>query len=222
MCRKQNLLRQPEPELLKDVARDLLWPVRISHVQGCLAGEDVRLGGLDPPRTLKDLPERVEQEVDHDTDIGSGKVIDGEWREYVEAVEEDDDGEEDQRDPREVWLEMALEDQGVAVDALSLECTVELEICNADAAPREETGNRRQVLEPLERLGGTPRPTAQIGEERDRGGDRNSKVWYTTGNGLAQCTHVKRRSETYVLEHLSKKRGACPFWARAYRYRLPV
>ncbi len=143
-------LRKPEPELLDEVPWDLLGPVCISCVKSRLSGVNVCLGGIDPMRALVDLPEAVQEEVDGDSDVRGDEVLVAPRRPDIEAVEDDDNGEEEEGGIREVWLEWRLEDKGIAVNALSLEGLVELDIRNADTAPGEETGDGCQVLEPGE------------------------------------------------------------------------
>lgn len=61
--------------------------------------------------------------------------------EDVKAVEEDDEGEVDERDPGGVGLEGGFEDERVAVDALGREGFVELDVGNLNGAPGEEGGD---------------------------------------------------------------------------------
>lgn len=69
----------------------LLWPVQIRRIQRGLSGLDIGFGGIDPFRTLEDLPEEIQSKVDRDADIGGNEVVGGPRTECVEAVEEDDD-----------------------------------------------------------------------------------------------------------------------------------
>ena len=57
---------------------------------------DISFGRVDPLSALEDLPERVQREIDDDTDVSGQEVFDGERRERVEAVEEGDQNEGDQ------------------------------------------------------------------------------------------------------------------------------
>lgn len=131
--------RNPKPNLLRKIPRVLLWPD--NRVQGGLAGENVCFGGTDPLGALDDFPEEEQGEVNRDADVGRDEVIFGPRFENVEPVEEDDDAEEEEGGVRDKGLEVRFEDEVVAVDALSLEGLVELDVGNADADPGEEVGN---------------------------------------------------------------------------------
>ena len=74
MQQKQGSLRQPEPELLEQVAWNLFRPVAVCHIEGGLTREEVCLRRRDPSCALAKLPANVEQEVDQYTHVGSGKV----------------------------------------------------------------------------------------------------------------------------------------------------
>jgi len=50
----------------------------------------------------------------------------------IKSIEKDDEGEEDERNPRKIWLKWRLEDEGITVNTLSLERLVELDIGNAN------------------------------------------------------------------------------------------
>ena len=113
----QNL-GEPEPGSLEEISGNGVRPVPVGSVEGGLAGEQIDLGGGDPAGPLDELPGKVENEVDGNTNVSGGKVGDVEGLERGKPVEDDDDGEEDQRCICEVRLERGLEDQGVAVDAL--------------------------------------------------------------------------------------------------------
>ena len=71
--------------------------------------------------------------------------------EDVKTIEENDYGEIGKGEPGSEWLETTLEDQCVAVDTLSLERLVELDVRNANRAPSKERGDSSQFLEPSER-----------------------------------------------------------------------
>ncbi|KAM5489732.1 hypothetical protein MaudMau93_003098 [Microsporum audouinii] len=173
-----STLRDPEPYLLDDVSWDLLWP--LDGVHGGLAGEDVSLGGWNPSGPLENLPEDEKTEVDGDTDVGGEEGLEFKGSEGIEAVEEDDDGEEDEGDPGEVRLEWGLEDESVTVDTLGLEGGMEADVRNQNADPVEEGGNGGEVLEPdedLRRAGGG----GHEGEERDGGSHTDGIDWDTPG-----------------------------------------
>lgn len=111
--------------------------MRIRRIQCSLASEDIRLGRWDPLGPLEDLPEGIEAEVDGDADVCRDKTVDIEGPEDVEAVEQDDDGKEDEGEPGRVWLEGRSEDEGAAVDALGLERGVETNVGDGDGHPGE-------------------------------------------------------------------------------------
>ena len=60
-------LRNPEPDALDDVLGLLDGPVL--GVDSRLAGEDVGFFGLDEARSLENLPEQEESQVDGDADV---------------------------------------------------------------------------------------------------------------------------------------------------------
>lgn len=122
----------------------------IRRVQRRLPSGDVRLRARDPLRPLEDFPESIQREVNRDTDVCSDEAVLIKGPKGVEAVEKSDDGEENQREPRGIWLEGGFEDQGVAVDALGLEGGVEADVGNGDGHPGEERGDGDEVLEPFE------------------------------------------------------------------------
>ena len=98
-------LSNPEPDPLEDIPRLPLRPEQVRSIHGSFAGVDIGLHGPDEFRSLEDLPEGVEDEVDRDADIRGDEVVNGPGAEDVEAVEEDDDGEEDEREVSGVRLE---------------------------------------------------------------------------------------------------------------------
>ena len=77
-------------------------------------------------------------------------------------------------------MERRLEHKRIAVDPLGFKGFVKLNVGNRDAYPGEEIGDRCQVLEPRERLGGSALATTQVGQERDRDCDHNTVVRNTT------------------------------------------
>ena len=145
---------------------------------------EVDVGGAEPLSALEELPEEVEDGEDGDTDVVGDEVVDVPRAEDVEAVEKDDDGEEGEGRPRGVGLEGRLEDERVAVDALRLERGVEAHVRQADAAPREQAGDRRQVLEPGEDDVGTRR-AGHVCEQGDGGGDANGPVGDTAAGKVS-------------------------------------
>lgn len=72
MC---DALRNPEPYPLEDVSGVLFRPDL--RIECSLAGPDVGLVSLDQGRTLEELPEEVQHEVDWDADVGDDEVVDG-------------------------------------------------------------------------------------------------------------------------------------------------
>ena len=148
----------------------------VRSVQRGLAGVQIRLRGFDNLGTLEDFPEEVEAEEDGDADVGGDKVVHVEGgAPAVEAVEDDNEGEVDESGIGGVWLPRRLEDQGVAVDALSFEGGVEADVGNADTGPGEETGDGGEALEPLEGHVGAGR-AAQVRQEGDRSGDADTPI----------------------------------------------
>lgn len=128
--------------------------MRIRRIQRRLSSVNIRLRARDPPRPLEDLPERIQHEVDGNPHVSGDETIHIKGPEDVEAVEDDDDGEEDEGEPCGVGLEGGPEDEGAAVDALGLEGGVEAEVGDRDGDPGEEGGDGAEVLEPCEDSGG--------------------------------------------------------------------
>ncbi|EZF74120.1 hypothetical protein H105_04130, partial [Trichophyton soudanense CBS 452.61] len=183
--RKEKRLCDPEPYLLEDVSGDLLWP--LDGVHGGLSGEDIRFGGRDPAGALENLPEDEEGEVEGDADVGGEEGLEAEGLEGVEAVEEDDDGEEDEGDPCEIGLEGRLEEEGVAVDALGLESGVEADVGDQHADPVEERGDGCQVLEPDEDLGRAGGGSHE-GQEGDGCSDADGIDWHAPEDAVSYRT----------------------------------
>lgn len=71
----------------------------------------------------------------------------------MEAVEDDNDGEEEKGKVGGEGLEWRFKNERVTSYTLCFECLVELDVRDTYADPREEVGNRGQVLEPLENNG---------------------------------------------------------------------
>jgi hypothetical protein len=67
-------LRNPEPDLLNDVSRNLFRPLPILSIQSCLAGGDIGIMRGDPVRSLQNLPKGIQAKEDWDTDISSKEV----------------------------------------------------------------------------------------------------------------------------------------------------
>ena len=66
----------------------------------------------------------------------------------VKAIEDDDQGKVGEGKPGSVWLETTPEHKCVAVDALSFERLVEMDVCDTNRAPSKERGDSGQILEP--------------------------------------------------------------------------
>lgn len=113
----------------------------IRSIQRCLASENVRLGRLDEARPLEDFPEHIQYQIDWDSNVRGYEVVDGEGFEDVETVEKGDDGEEEEGEIRGKGLEGRLKNKSVAVDALSFQSLVELDVCNRDTHPGKEAGD---------------------------------------------------------------------------------
>ena len=175
-CKGEIFLCNPEPDTLEEIARDLHRPVVICRVKSSFAGEKIDFGSRDPSCSLNDLPADEEDEKDENPDVGRGEISNVERREYVEAVEEDDQNKESQRSPGKIRLEGRLENQGVAVDALCPESIVEFDIGNAYAYPREEISNGCQPLEPRKDSYSSSSATTEIGKERNSSGDEHAEV----------------------------------------------
>lgn len=84
--------------------------------------------------------------------------------EDVEAIEEDDEGEEDQGGPGRIGLEPGLEHKGITINTLRFQCVIELDVGYADRAPGKQAGNGSQVLEPGKHLGWTARLDGEVRE----------------------------------------------------------
>ena len=130
---------------------------------------------------LENLPEEVQTEIDGHTEVVGQEGLVVPRGEGVKAVEEDDDGEEDEGSIGEEGLERRLEDQRVAVNTLGFEGAVEADVCDTDRTPGEDVGDGGQVLEPNEGDVGTV-TAGEIGEEGDGDGDEDTVDRDTTGN----------------------------------------
>lgn len=92
---------------------------------------------------LEDFPKQVKHEINGNADVGGDEVITRPWLEHVEAVEDDDDGEEEEGCIGRVRLEGRFENERVTVDPLCFEGCVESDVRNAYADPGEEIGDCR-------------------------------------------------------------------------------
>lgn len=77
----------------------------VGSIQCCLAGEYISLGGIDPSRTLEDLPEQVQYEIYWNSHIRGNELVSLPWFENIEAIEQGYDGEEDEGEVGGKWLE---------------------------------------------------------------------------------------------------------------------
>jgi hypothetical protein len=94
-------LSDPEPDSLKDISRDLLRPLTILGIQGCLTSGDVGIFGSDPLASLENLPEDVKNEENGNTDVGGKEighvpVLMVFTYKDIEAVEDNNEGKVDQ------------------------------------------------------------------------------------------------------------------------------
>ena len=177
--------RNPKPHPFRDIPRFPHGPMRVRGVQGRLARRDVRLGRVHPLGPLENLPERVQQEINRYADVVGDEAVDVEGLEDVEAVEERHHAEEGEREPRQVWLHGAFEDERVAVDALGLEGLVELDVRDRDGHPGHEVGDGDEVLEPGEDDGRAGR-AREVRQQRDRGRDHDAVIRHALLGALKQ------------------------------------
>lgn len=105
--------------------------------------------------------------------------------EDCESIENDDGSKVNQRKPGGVWLESAPEDERVAINSLSLECLVELDICDANRTPSEQPSNGSEILEPVEDQSWTTIGNGRISECRNGRCDTDTNVW-NTGLGATE------------------------------------
>jgi len=99
--------------------------------------------------SLEESPEKIQAEIDRDADIiGDESLIFKFGREGDESVEHNDDAEESEGRICEIRLERRLEDEGIPINALGLERSVEFDVCHRDGGPGEKSGDGGQILEP--------------------------------------------------------------------------
>lgn len=216
----QPELCNPEPNPLQQIPGNPRRPVCIRSIQRCLSSEQVRLCRLDEARPLEDFPEHKQHQIDRNPDVSGYEIIDGPGFEDVETVEEGDYGEEEESEVCGEGLEGRFENESVAVNALSFQSLVELDVCNRDAHPGEEVGDGGQVLEPFED-NVSARGAGQVGQEGDGRGNDDAVDWDPPVSKLSRDLYIMS-TWTYLFVHFRNILGACPFWARAYKYRLPV
>jgi len=149
-------------------------------VQSSLSTPDISLSWVDKLGLLEDTPEAPQTEVNGNSNISSDEVILGPVAvgENLPAVKENDHGKENKRAPCSVWLELALEDEVVTVDALGDHGLAEAKVGDTDGAPCEQLRNGGQIDEPVEDEVGAARD-GEEGEEGDGCCDGNAPVWDT-------------------------------------------
>ena len=217
-CHRANTrthLRNPEPNSLDDISRDLLGPVSILCIQSCLACCDVGVGGVDPVGSLEDLPESVQQEEDWNADVGCEEAGDAPVgvmlaNKDIEAIEDDYHSEVEKRKPRCVWLESTLEDKSVAINSLGFERFVELNVGDADRAPCEEGGNSDQILEPSENYAGPTWANREVCESGDGGCDGDTPVGnagFAAAEKETWCLFVLGKSEEVTRSSVKESVG---------------
>lgn len=203
----------PEPDPFDPIPRDSRWPLQIRRIQRCLAGMDIRLVRPDEFRPLKDLPERVEGEVDGDAHVSGDEPMDVERTEGVEPVEQGDHAEEAEGEPGRVGLKRRSEDEGAAIDPLGLERGVEADVGGRDAHPGDEGRDCDDVLEPFED-DLRARCARHVGQKGDGCSDADAKVRDTSVVHSFSKVSSEQNSgmgeEENLLEHFKRKCGACP------------
>ena len=169
-------LCNPEPNPLQYIPGNPRWPMCIRSIHRCLASKNVRLCWSDEARSLEDFPEYKQQQVDRNPNVRGYEIIDGPGFEDIETVEDGDYGEEEEGEVCGEGLEGRFENQSVAVDALSFQSLVELDVGDRDAHPGEEVGDGGQVLEPLED-NVSARRAGQVCQEGDGRGNDDAVYW---------------------------------------------
>lgn len=115
-------------------------PIRC--VQCCLSGLYIGFFGLDPPCPLQYFPEEIEPAVHRYTNIDCDEVVAIEslclTRKRVEAIEQNNYGEEAEAEPGGVRLEARFEDECITANTLSAQSTVEFDVCNRDGHPGQD------------------------------------------------------------------------------------
>jgi hypothetical protein len=87
-------LGNPEPDLLPDVARNILWPYLA--VDCMLTRPNIGLSRTDEAWSLPKLPAKVKNEEDWNVDVGNKKVLDVKaTNEGSKSVENNDNREVD-------------------------------------------------------------------------------------------------------------------------------
>lgn len=118
-------------------------PIRC--VQCCLSGLYISFFSLDPPCPLEYFPEDIEPAIHRYTNIDCDEVVAIEslflaWK-RVEAIEQNNYGEEAEAEPGGIRLEARSEDECITANALSAQSTVEFDVCNRDGHPGQDGGD---------------------------------------------------------------------------------
>jgi hypothetical protein len=124
----------------------------------------------------KALPDGIENENSRHSDVGSDEVLNIPVvsDEDLEAVEEGNEHEEDERNPGGVGLPGRLVWERVPVDALSLHTVVEPKVGEEDDDPGDDSSDRRDVVEPVEDLIGAVASEGHVSQgAEDNGSDRD-------------------------------------------------
>ncbi len=132
----------------------------------------------------------------------------------IKAVEDDDDGKVYECKPSCEWLELAPENESIAVNSLSFERFVELQVRYADGAPCEEGCNGGQVLEPVEHNGWATRVDGQVCKPGNGSCNADAPVWNTglataekEAWGLLILSKSEEISRSGVQERVRRRRG---------------
>lgn len=173
-----------EPNLFPPTIGFSLRPMAIRCVQCCLPSLNICFFRFDPPRALKDLPEQVQRAIHRYAHIFGDDVVAIEFLclagERVEAIEQNNHGEEAEGERGGVGLVARLEDERVAADALSAQSAIKLNIRNRDGHPGQHCGDCCKILEPLEDDLGTS-GARHVGEQGDGGSKADAPVWNAPG-----------------------------------------
>lgn len=192
-------------------------------VQLATTGGKVYVLKTDPLGLLGKLPVEVESGEDGDTDICGNELgnVPVASEEDCEAVEEEDEEHKDRAEPGRVRLEGSFVREFVAGKTLLLEAVVHAEVGHEDDEPGDKTGDRRDVIQPV--------------ENGDCGRGSSVEVlitWVKLSNRQHKSTWkvlTARRPNRPVIPthhtgrppfvHLRKNAGALPSTASAYNVR---
>ena len=161
---------------------------------------------------LEDFPENVEGEENGQNDIGRHEIFRAPiaFREYLPAVEEENEGEEEERGVRGVHAAISSEEQVLlAIDALRFASGIEPDVGNEDGDPGEERGGRSKGLEPAEDGGGA-RGDGHVCQETDGGRDGDTPDWDTLLRAVEQLLRrlaVLRQTEEIASAGVQERVG---------------